>query len=163
MGGSVWEPAIVKRTVWNTHVEDKTKTSKAPVPLVPTLQKQLASYRKGSTADGFIFAGRKARRPLNLANLARRVIAPTLSEHGIKWSGFHAFRRGLGTNLYQLGVADKDIQAILRHANVNTTLTYYVKSAPETSQTAMQKLEKAFRFGVKRGVRRKSSKRTITS
>ena len=23
----------VKRTVWNTHVEDKTKTSKAPVPL----------------------------------------------------------------------------------------------------------------------------------
>jgi integrase len=61
----------------------------------------------------------------------------------------------------QLGVADKDIQAILRHANVNTTLTYYVKSAPETSQAVMQKLEKAFKLGVKRGVGRTSSKRTI--
>lgn len=37
---------------------------------------------------------------------------------------------GLGTNLYRLGVPEKDIQAILRHANVDTTLTYYVKLPP---------------------------------
>ena len=30
------------------------------------------------------------------------------------------FRRGLATNLHQLGVADKDIQAILRHSNVGS-------------------------------------------
>lgn len=32
------------------------------------------------------------------------------------WHGWHAFRRGLATNLYGLGVADKTIQAILRHS-----------------------------------------------
>jgi hypothetical protein len=39
-----------------------------------------------------------------------------------KWHGWHAFRRGLATNLHQLGVADKDIQAILRHSNIGIPL-----------------------------------------
>ncbi|MGA2373019.1 MAG: tyrosine-type recombinase/integrase [Candidatus Korobacteraceae bacterium] len=46
-----------------------------------------------------------------------------------KWHGWHAARRGLGTNLYHLGVPEKTIQAILRHANVSTTATYYIKTA----------------------------------
>lgn len=44
---------------------------------------------------------------------------------------------------YRLGVPDKSIQAILRHANVNTTLTMYVKSVPADSRAAMQRLESA--------------------
>jgi len=32
------------------------------------------------------------------------------------WHGWHAFRRGLATNLHALGVDDKTIQAILRHS-----------------------------------------------
>ena len=38
-----------------------------------------------------------------------------------EWHGWHAARRGLGTNLYRLGLPEKTIQAILRHANVSTT------------------------------------------
>jgi hypothetical protein len=37
-----------------------------------------------------------------------------------EWHGWHAARRGLGSNLYRLGVSDKVIQAILRHANPMT-------------------------------------------
>jgi hypothetical protein len=48
----------------------------------------------------------------------------------------------LGTNLYRLGVPEKTIQAILRHANVSTTNTYYIKSAAEDTRVAMAKLEK---------------------
>jgi hypothetical protein len=40
-----------------------------------------------------------------------------------EWHGWHAARRGLGTNLYRLGIPEKTIQAILRHANVSTTNT----------------------------------------
>ncbi|MGD1216656.1 MAG: tyrosine-type recombinase/integrase [Terriglobales bacterium] len=40
-----------------------------------------------------------------------------------------AARRGLGSNLYRLGVPDIVIQRILRHANVSTTATYYIKTA----------------------------------
>jgi hypothetical protein len=58
------------------------------------------------------------------------------------WHGWHAARRGLGTNLYRLGVPEKTIQAILRHANVSTTNTYYIKSAADDTRVAMAKLER---------------------
>ena len=58
-----------------------------------------------------------------------------------EWHGWHAARRGLGTNLYRLGVPEKTIQAILRHANVSTTNTYYIKSAADDTRAAMAKLE----------------------
>jgi len=58
-----------------------------------------------------------------------------------EWHGWHAARRGLGTNLYRLGVPEKTNQAILRHANVSTTNTYYIKSAADDTRAAMAKLE----------------------
>jgi hypothetical protein len=48
----------------------------------------------------------------------------------------------LGTNLYRLGVPEKTIQAILRHANVSTTNTYYIKSAADDTRAAMARLER---------------------
>jgi integrase len=58
-----------------------------------------------------------------------------------EWYGWHAARRGLGSNLYRLGVPDMVIQRILRHANVSTTATYYIKTAAEDVRKAMTKLE----------------------
>src|SRR5262249_17807808 len=48
-----------------------------------------------------------------------------------EWRGWHAARHGLGSNLYRLGVPEKVIQRILRHANVSTTATYYIKTAAD--------------------------------
>ena len=59
-----------------------------------------------------------------------------------EWHGWQAARRGLGTNLYRLGVPEKTIQAILRPANVSTTNTYYIKSAADDIRAAMAKLER---------------------
>jgi hypothetical protein len=39
-----------------------------------------------------------------------------------QWHGWHAFCRGLATNLHDLGVDHKTIQAILRHSNVALTM-----------------------------------------
>ena len=44
--------------------------------------------------------------------------------------------------MYRLGVPEKTIQAILRHANVSTTNTYYIKSAADDTRAAMAKLER---------------------
>lgn len=74
-------------------------------------------------------------KPLNLDNLARRVIALVA-----KWHGWHAFRRGLTTNLHAPGVDDKTIQAILRHSNVGLTMNVYVKSVNESQVNAMDAL-----------------------
>ena len=45
------------------------------------------------------------------------------------WQGWHAFRRGLATNLHRLGVAGKEIQSILRHVNLSTTMNIYAAQA----------------------------------
>ena len=57
------------------------------------------------------------------------------------WHGWHSARRGLGSNLYRLGVPEKVIQRILRHANVSTTASDYIKTAEEDVRNAMAKLE----------------------
>lgn len=50
---------------------------------------------------------------------------------------------GLGSNLYALGVPEKVIQQILRHANVATTNTYYIKTDSDQVTSAMKKLQQA--------------------
>jgi len=58
-----------------------------------------------------------------------------------EWHGWHSCRRGLGSNLYRLGVPDVVIQRILRHANVSTTTGYYIKTVADDVRGAMGKLE----------------------
>src|SRR5579864_8372781 len=83
-------------------------------------------------------------KPLNFDELAFRVIKPALTKSGMAWHGWHAFRRGLATNLYRLGVKDKVIQAILRHSNLSTTMNVYVKSVSLDAKAAMQSLGKIY-------------------
>jgi integrase len=55
--------------------------------------------------------------------------------------GWHAFRRGLATNLHDLGVDDLTIQRILRHGDVTTTRKSYIKTIPRQVVSAMSQLE----------------------
>ena len=58
-----------------------------------------------------------------------------------EWHGFHAFRRGLATNLHDLGVDDLTIQQILRHSDVSVTQRCYIKTLPAQTLSAMNKLQ----------------------
>ena len=78
---------------------------------------------------------------LDLDNLAGRVIKPIFDANGLQWKGWHAYRRGLATNLKELGVEDTTIQSILRHEDVSTTQRFYIKTAPRVAQEAMRILE----------------------
>jgi integrase len=132
----------VVRAVWRTYI-GPTKTPESgenPVPVIPILAGALDEHRARYTSNGYIFAGERRGRPLNLENLGRRVLAPALGED---WKGWHGFRRGLGTNLYSLGVPPKVIQEILRHADVTTTETHYIVVDRSETAKAMKKLERA--------------------
>jgi site-specific recombinase XerD len=63
---------------------------------------------------------------------------------GLEWHGWHAFRRGLATNLNRLGIAGKTIQAILKHADLSTTMNSYVKSVSADTVAAMLWFERVF-------------------
>jgi integrase len=80
-------------------------------------------------------------RGLDLANIAERVIKPVFKANCLDWKGWHAYRRGLATNLKKLGVPDTTIQAILRHESVSTTQRFYIKTAREDAMDAMKRFE----------------------
>ena len=108
----------------------------------------------------WIFAGERRGTSLNLPNLVRRVIVPLLTrckvchaakhlhakkDHAFDWmspflSGRASFRRSLATNLYTRGVKPKVIQAILRHSDIGTTLSYYVETPEAETREALDKL-----------------------
>jgi integrase len=164
------EQLSVERSVWNSTVsEPKTKRSRSPIPVVRPLAEALEAHRlrAGILAQAIlpIFQAGNGQ-PLNLDNIARRIIVPALSPcavckqqesehlpdgHSFQrdnslplWHGWHAFRRGLATNLHMLGVADKDIQAILRHSNIGLTMNVYVKSVNESQVSALDSLSEKF-------------------
>ena len=147
--GLLWEnysgsEIRVTQSVWEGFVtEPKTRKSKAPIAVIRPLAKKLDAHRlaQGSPESGLMFASGRGG-PLDLNNLASRVIKPALQHAGLTWHGWHAFRRGLATNLYRLGVPDKTIQAILRHADLSTTMNSYVKSVSADAIAAMQTLER---------------------
>ena len=60
------------------------------------------------------------------------------------WHGWHAFRRGLATNLHTLGVDDKTIQTILRHSNIGITQNIYIKTVNELQVNALDALNEKF-------------------
>jgi integrase len=130
--------------VWRTHLKDETKTHEdeedpGVVPIIAPLRLVLdAIKRKG--ASGWMFPNTIGG-ALDLDNLADRVIKPVFKANGLKWKGWHAYRRGLATNLHELGVPDKVIQAILRHEDVSTTQRSYIKTVPTVVKDAMKQLE----------------------
>jgi integrase len=63
-----------------------------------------------------------------------------LEKAEIEWLGYHAFRRGLATNLRALGVDDLTIMEILRHSDVKVTRDSYIKRVSEKAEEAMNKL-----------------------
>lgn len=168
--GLLWENCAdgemrITRSVWHGQINPpKTRKSSAPVPIIRQLAERLEMHRLrcGEPDTGPIFANSLGK-PLSLNNVLKRVILPALNrckvcrkreqDHGAeqhpfkldeklpKWHGWHAARRGLGSNLYRLGVPDIVIQRILRHSNVSTTATYYIKTAADDVREAMSKLE----------------------
>src|SRR5580704_566735 len=114
----------------------------------------------------WMFQGEKRGTSLNLNNLVRRVINPLLNvctcglrldqhekqDHDFsldpavpQWRGWHSFRRSLASNLYSLGVKPALIQAILHHADIHTTLTYYVEVSEQDVKAALDELNQLMR------------------
>jgi integrase len=170
--GLLWEnysgvELFVARSIWNGRVTDpKSRKAKAAIPVIGWLANRLEQHRArlGSPTSGPMFPN-AAENAVDWDSVLRRQILPSLNlctscnktelEHCREthkyernkslpeWHGWHAFRRGLATNLHRLGVDDKTIQAILRHSNVAVTQACYIKTLPQSSVEAMAKLDAA--------------------
>jgi len=82
--------------------------------------------------------------PIDLSNVADRIVKPTLKKAGLKWCGWHAYRRGLASNSKELGIDDLVIQQILRHNDVGPTRKSCIKVRNLKVEDAMRQLGQAF-------------------
>jgi integrase len=167
--GARWEDfdgkkLVVRQSVWNTYTTSpKTESSIKPVPIIEPLNSILAELRKddGDPEDGPILRGPSGK-PLNLHNVAYRIVVPTLQRCGVcrkleanhgeadhdyevdkslpKWHGWYALRRGVGTAVADLSNS-LAAKGLLRHSSVSTTERHYIKDVPESTLQAMKLLE----------------------
>jgi len=137
----------VRRSVWRKHVDSpKGKCGVGAVPVIPKLRNILDGYLELFRPQEFLFE-KRAGKPIDIDRITQKVIKPTLEKAGTGWHGWHAFRRGLATNLFELNVDVEVIQAILRHSDAGVTRNAYIKrdGIDRRSRAAMDKLQQSLR------------------
>jgi len=162
------EIKILSGVVNGKRGDPKTEARKEAVPLIRSVRELLDLYRLrlGNPTTGVMFAT-EIGTPLCLHNLFTRQIDPILNacvecgkirkkhqpaDHEfsrrldrVEWHGWHALRRGCGTNLAELGVPALTVQKILRHSNVATTMKYYIKTRKDAVAAGMDRMEEEIR------------------
>jgi integrase len=80
---------------------------------------------------------------LDFDRLGQRVVRPAVESLRLDWHGWHGFRRGIASNLYELGANDKIVQRVLRHAKPHVTRERYIKAFDPAVLAAMKRMEAA--------------------
>ena len=114
---------MIRQSVWHTHTTSpKTESSAKPVPVIEPLGTILVELRVAdkNPTSGPILRGPSGK-PLDLHNLANRVVIPTLKKAGVSWHGSHALRRGVGTAVTALSKDSLAAKGLLRHSSLSTT------------------------------------------
>jgi integrase len=133
----------VNRSVWKGIVNGpKTRASAQAVPVIRQLAEILNAYRlsMGNPATGVMFHSGGGE-PMDLSKLGQRTIRPAVEAIRLEWYGWHGFRRGIASNLYELGANDKVVQRVLRHAKPHVTKERYIKAFDPAVLAAMKSLE----------------------
>ena len=161
----------IRASMWRTRTKlPKTAESAAPVPVAETLAEILRESRCDS---GYIFASPSGK-PVDLHNLAARVVIPALAVcaechkvkegheggregghedgHGDRGHEFKPLPKWHGWYALRRGAATlatsvesvMAAKSLLRHSNVQTTGQYYIKSVPEEALRAVEKMDALF-------------------
>jgi integrase len=134
---------VIKRSIWMSVVNlPKTRASRDSVPVIPALAELLDEYRRsvGNPETGLIFHSGDGL-PVCVNKVGRRVIRRALEAIPLPWYGWHAFRRGLASNLYELGAQDIVVQRILRHSKPHVTRERFIKVFDRTVLDAVDKVQ----------------------
>jgi len=133
----------INRSIWRSVINPpKTRASRNSVPVIPALAEILDQYRRsvGNPETGVVFHSGNSL-PINADKVGRRVIRPILKAIHLPWYGWHAFRRGLASSLYAMGVPDKVVQRILRHSKPHVTKEHYIKVFDRTMVEAVERMQ----------------------
>ena len=133
----------VRESVYNGQFSTpKTHSSVRQIPLSSVLAELLRNQKRQAASagpDDLVFSTRK-RTPLQPENILKRVIHPACERLGMPQVGWHTFRHTHATLLNELGESVKTAQAILGHADIQTTLQVYTHAVPASVSQAEERL-----------------------
>jgi integrase len=136
----------------------KTEGSKAPVPLLPALARELRAHREQQAKRGFgrirpdalVFQtshGNSPGRRNALRALQTAAANAGLVAEGQEPVGLHDLRHSLAANSFALGLTDVEVSRMLRHANPRVTLTVYADLLEDEASTKLGQKLTAGGFG----------------
>ena len=114
-----------------------------PQGLLPLLRDWWRAGRQQGImhADGWLFPGQNALRPISTRQLYRVVVEAAEAADITKRVGPHTLRHSFATHLLEDGVDIRVIQALLGHAKLNTT-AFYTQVATKTMRAVVSPLDR---------------------
>jgi integrase len=116
----------------------KSKRAVRSVPIIEPVRTLLTLWRAKCPKTQVWFFQDSEGQPLDLEVFAAKVIRPVL---GKRWKGYHAGRRGLGTELRALTGDSTAAQNMLGHTTQRITEQHYEHALPEEALRGMKQLE----------------------
>ena len=117
--------------------------TEAVLPIHPDLLQQLERYTDGLPDDASLWPGSWAAK-----RLAGRILKRDLKEAGIPFQDsrgrvfdFHSLRGQFATVLAASGVHPSEAQKLLRHSDINLTMSLYTRPELETLRSALGKVK----------------------
>lgn len=118
----------------------KSLKSTRQVPLIAPVKVLLVLWRVRSQGQTWVFQDKNGN-PVWLKDFAAKRIRPALQKAGLRWKGFHAGRRGLGTALRSLTGNSNAGRDILGHSTTQVTEQHYEAAMPAEALKGMKLLE----------------------
>jgi integrase len=123
----------------------KTPESEATLPLIDQVRIPLELWRRkcGNPSKGWVFENKNGK-PIDLKEMVRRIIRPTLQAAGLEWKSLYAGRCGAGKVLIDLTNGNyAAAQELLRHKHMSTTLQFYKRQTESALSNGMKALQDA--------------------
>ena len=117
----------------------KTEAGRRTLPLLPHIRAILADLPHRTVADtDLVFTGRNGRfiQPSNLLRTFHLLTA----RYGLPRIPIHSIRHTVATMMKDNGVAPKDAQMTLGHADIQTTMQFYQHSSLGNKTAALEKI-----------------------
>jgi integrase len=118
----------------------KTEKSVRSLPLIQPVKGLLLLWRSKAGMGVWVFQSEQGD-PLDMDWFAAKTIRPALKKANCPWKGYHAGRRGLGTELRQITGSSTAGRDVLGHEDEAITREHYEAKQLENVQGALKLLE----------------------
>ena len=141
-----WENGFlaVREAVYRGDVSTPKNGRERVEALLPEWLDHLREFKRQFAPDAerheWMFLNTKGTGPFDPTNLMDRIIGPAARKCGIGKVSWHMFRRWGGTTMHRRGVPPKVAQECMGHADISTTMRYYVGVPRQSHELAARAL-----------------------